>query len=88
MLWSAGTIKDHGAFYLPMGAARTAGMNMAKPRYPWLGLMVSLAICFAAARIGGAVTAPKIGNWYGSGGDRKGGQETVSGLFPTPFQLG
>jgi len=28
------------------------------------GLMISLAICFAAAGIGGAVTTPKIGTWY------------------------
>ena len=34
------------------------------PKYPWLGLVVSLVICFAAAGIGGAVTTPKIGTWY------------------------
>ena len=39
-------------------------MNMVTPKYPWLGLIVLLAICFAAAGIGGAVTTPKIDNWY------------------------
>jgi translocator protein len=34
------------------------------PKYPWLGLVVSLVVCFAAAGVGGAVTTPKIGNWY------------------------
>lgn len=34
------------------------------PKYPWLGLLVFLAVCFAAAGIGGAVTTPKIGTWY------------------------
>lgn len=33
-------------------------------KYPWLGLVVSLIVCFAAAGIGGAVTTPKIGTWY------------------------
>ena len=39
-------------------------MNMVTPKYPWLGLIVLLAICFAAAGIGGAVTTPKINDWY------------------------
>ncbi len=34
------------------------------PKYPSLGLVVSLVVCFAAAGIGGAVTTPKIGTWY------------------------
>ncbi len=29
-----------------------------------LGLIVFLVICFAAAGIGGAITTPKIDNWY------------------------
>ena len=34
------------------------------PRHPWVGLVVFLVVCFAAAGIGGAVTTPKIGTWY------------------------
>ena len=34
------------------------------PVYQWLGLIVFLVVCFAAAGIGGAVTTPKIGTWY------------------------
>ena len=34
------------------------------PKYQLLGLIVLIVICFAAAGIGGAVTTPKIGNWY------------------------
>jgi len=34
------------------------------PKHPWIGLVVFLAICFAAAGIGGAVTTPKIFGWY------------------------
>ena len=30
----------------------------------WLGLLVSVAICFAAAGLGGLVTTPKIPGWY------------------------
>ena len=33
-------------------------------KYPWLGLIVFLFVCFAAAGIGGAVTTFKIGTWY------------------------
>jgi len=36
------------------------------PKHPWLGLLALLVICFAVAGIGGAVTSPKIGNWYAS----------------------
>lgn len=32
--------------------------------YPWLGLVVLLVVCFAAAGIGGSVTTPKNDNWY------------------------
>jgi translocator protein len=39
------------------------GIPMA-PKYPLLGLIVLIVICFAAAGIGRAVTTPKIGNWY------------------------
>jgi tryptophan-rich sensory protein len=34
------------------------------PKSPWLGLLIFLVVCFAAAGIGGAVTTPKIGTWY------------------------
>jgi tryptophan-rich sensory protein len=34
------------------------------PKHPWLGLVIFLVLCFAAAGIGGAVTTPKIGTWY------------------------
>ncbi|MEI8373855.1 MAG: TspO/MBR family protein [Planctomycetota bacterium] len=34
------------------------------PKHPYLGLVLFLAICFAAAGIGGAVTTPKIATWY------------------------
>ena len=34
------------------------------PKHPWIGLIVFLIVCFAAAGIGGAVTTPKIGTWY------------------------
>ena len=34
------------------------------PRHPWLGLVIFLVVCFAAAGIGGAVTTPKIATWY------------------------
>ena len=33
-------------------------------KYPYLGLLVFLALCFAAAGIGGAITTPKIATWY------------------------
>ena len=33
-------------------------------KYPWLGLLLFVAVCFAAAGIGGTVTTPKIGTWY------------------------
>ncbi len=33
-------------------------------KYPWLGLAAFLILCFAAAGVGGAVTAPKIPTWY------------------------
>jgi translocator protein len=39
-------------------------MSATAPKCPWLGLVVLVAICFAAAGIGGAVTTPKIDNWY------------------------
>jgi tryptophan-rich sensory protein len=34
------------------------------PKHPWIGLVVLLVVCFAAAGIGGAVTTPKIATWY------------------------
>jgi len=39
-------------------------MPATAPKYPGLGLIVLLIVCFAAAGIGGAVTTPKIDNWY------------------------
>ena len=39
-------------------------MTSSRPKYPWLGLVVFLVVCFGAAGIGGAVTTPKIGSWY------------------------
>lgn len=39
-------------------------MAPSPPRHPWIGLIVLLVICFAAAGIGGAVTASKIPRWY------------------------
>ena len=33
-------------------------------RARWIGLIVSIFICFAAAGLGGLVTNPKIPNWY------------------------
>ena len=38
-------------------------MSATAPKYPWLGLVVFLVVCFAAAGIGGAVTTPKIATW-------------------------
>jgi tryptophan-rich sensory protein len=34
------------------------------PKHPWIGLIVFLVVCFAAAGVGGAVTTPKISTWY------------------------
>jgi tryptophan-rich sensory protein len=39
-------------------------MAPSSPKHPWLGLVVFLIVCFAAAGIGGAVTTPKIAGWY------------------------
>ena len=39
-------------------------MQTTHPTHPWLGLLVFLAVCFAAAGIGAAVTTPKIATWY------------------------
>ena len=33
-------------------------------KHLWLGLIVLVVVCFAAAGIGGAVTTPKIDHWY------------------------
>ena len=33
-------------------------------KHPYIGLVVFLVVCFAAAGIGGAVTTPKIATWY------------------------
>lgn len=38
-------------------------MNTA-PKHPWIGLAVSLIVCFAAAGVGSAVTTPQIDGWY------------------------
>lgn len=39
-------------------------MAPSPPKRPWIGLIVFLVVCFAAAGIGGAVTTPKIPGWY------------------------
>ena len=39
-------------------------VNQWTPKHPWIGLVLFLVVCFAAAGIGGAVTTPKIGTWY------------------------
>lgn len=39
-------------------------MTYIPPRYPWVGLIVLLIFCFAAAGLGGLVTTPNIHNWY------------------------
>ena len=39
-------------------------MSVTAPKHPWLGLVVFVVVCFAAAGIGGAVTTPKIATWY------------------------
>ena len=33
-------------------------------KHPWIGLIVLLVLCFAAAGIGGAVTTSQIDGWY------------------------
>ncbi len=39
-------------------------MAPSTPKHSWIGLIVLLVICFAAAGVGGAVTTPKIPGWY------------------------
>lgn len=39
-------------------------MAAIRPKHPRIGLLVLLAVCFAAAGVGGAVTTPKIAGWY------------------------
>jgi len=39
-------------------------MAPSPPRHSWIGLIVLLVICFAAAGIGGMATTPKIPGWY------------------------
>lgn len=39
-------------------------MTYSPPRYPWVGLIVLLTLCFAVAGVGGFVTTPNIPNWY------------------------
>lgn len=39
-------------------------MAYSPPRYPWVGLIVLLILCFAVAGVGGLVTTPNIPNWY------------------------
>lgn len=41
-------------------------MEPTPPKRPWLGLAGFVAVCFVAAGIGGAVTAPNIPTWYAS----------------------
>jgi tryptophan-rich sensory protein len=38
-------------------------MASSPPKHSWIGLIVLLVICFAAAGVGGAVTTPKIPGW-------------------------
>ncbi len=49
-----------------LGGNRFAGMHSARPRraYDILGLIVSLAVCFAAAGIGGWLTSRSLETWY------------------------
>lgn len=35
-----------------------------RPRHSWLGLIVLVALCFAAAAVGSAATVPRIDEWY------------------------
>jgi len=39
-------------------------MTDEKPKYRWLVLILLIAICFAAAGLGGRTTTPSIPNWY------------------------
>lgn len=39
-------------------------MDPIAPKHPWIGLVVLVALCFAASGVGGAVTYPEIENWY------------------------
>jgi translocator protein len=39
-------------------------MSKTSPMYSWLGLLVSIIICFAVAGLGAVVTTPNISNWY------------------------
>jgi translocator protein len=39
-------------------------MTCSPPRYPWVGLIVLLTLCFAVAGVGGLATSPNIPNWY------------------------
>ena len=37
---------------------------MTPPMRPWIGLVAFVAVCFAVAWLGSAVTTPKIAGWY------------------------
>ena len=39
-------------------------MQMAVSKNEWVGLVLSLAVCFAVAGIGSFATSPEIGGWY------------------------
>ena len=39
-------------------------MTATPPEHPWIGLIVLVVICFAAAGLGGVAATPKIDNWY------------------------
>jgi translocator protein len=41
-------------------------MTHSPPRYPWIGLIVLLILCFAVAGVGGLTTTPNIPIWYAS----------------------
>ncbi|NLE39158.1 MAG: tryptophan-rich sensory protein [Pirellulaceae bacterium] len=41
-------------------------MPDAKPKRPWIGLILFIGLCFFAAWLGSAATTPKIVGWYAS----------------------
>jgi translocator protein len=41
-------------------------MLYSQPKYPWIGLIVLVVICFSLASVGGLFTTPSIPNWYAS----------------------
>ena len=41
-------------------------MSETKPKRQWIGLVLSIVLCFLAAWLGSAATTPKIDGWYAS----------------------